>query len=182
MPHALIPLRQLRKACLLVSLLCLSPALLAATENAPAKAQETVRKVIWNDLMPPFDEKILERYERDEIPFGEMQIYMTEHGSKVVDKLNNVYAKVPGYLVPLNMNKKQMATEFLLVPTMGACIHVPPPPPNQIVYVTFPEGLKYQETAYTPYWVYGKLKTEKKTSEYSDAMYSMKADRVIEYQ
>lgn len=42
--------------------------------------------------------------------------------------------RVPGYLIPLDINKGR-ATEFLLVPWVGACIHTPPPPPNQIVYV-----------------------------------------------
>jgi hypothetical protein len=46
----------------------------------------------------------------------------------------NGVARVPGYMVPLEDNLEEV-TEFLLVPYPGACIHVPPPPPNQIVRV-----------------------------------------------
>jgi hypothetical protein len=42
--------------------------------------------------------------------------------------------RMPGYLLPLDITEGEV-TEFLLVPWVGACIHTPPPPPNQIVYV-----------------------------------------------
>ena len=32
-------------------------------------------------------------------------------------------------------DEQQTSDEFLLVPYFGACVHTPPPPPNQIVYV-----------------------------------------------
>jgi len=47
---------------------------------------------------------------------------------------------VDGYVLPLNWSEGR-ATEFLLVPWVGACIHTPPPPPNQMIHVTYPEGL-----------------------------------------
>jgi hypothetical protein len=49
-------------------------------------------------------------------------------------------SRVPGYMVPLEDNLEEV-TEFLLVPYPGACLHVPPPPPNQIVHVIM-EGNK----------------------------------------
>jgi hypothetical protein len=42
----------------------------------------------------------------------------------------NGVSRGPGYMVPLEDNLREV-TEFLLVPCPGACIHVPPPPPNQ---------------------------------------------------
>jgi hypothetical protein len=41
---------------------------------------------------------------------------------------------IAGYLLPLDFNPEG-TSEFLLVPYVGACIHVPPPPPNQVIYV-----------------------------------------------
>jgi uncharacterized protein len=55
-------------------------------------------------------------------------------------------ARVPGYMVPLEDNLDEV-TEFLLVPYPGACIHVPPPPPNQIIHVTME---KVKTTAVRP--------------------------------
>jgi hypothetical protein len=43
--------------------------------------------------------------------------------------------RLPGYIVPLEVSEEGRTTEFLLVPYFGACIHVPPPPSNQIVHV-----------------------------------------------
>ena len=48
--------------------------------------------------------------------------------------LNNTHVKIPGYLLPLNYDDGK-TTEFLLVPWVGACIHTPPPPQNQIIYI-----------------------------------------------
>ena len=41
---------------------------------------------------------------------------------------------LPGFVLPLEYEGKKVA-EFLLVARVGACIHTPPPPPNQIVHV-----------------------------------------------
>jgi uncharacterized protein len=42
--------------------------------------------------------------------------------------------RIPGYVVPIGFDGVGVK-QFLLVPYVGACIHVPPPPPNQIIYV-----------------------------------------------
>ena len=69
--------------------------------------------------------------------------------------LNDRRVRIPGYLLPLEFNGTEV-TEFLLVPTVGACIHVPPPPPNQMVHVTFNDGFETQGL-YTPVWVEGTM-------------------------
>lgn len=51
-----------------------------------------------------------------------------------VDELDGVLIALPGFVLPLEYEGKKV-TEFLLVPWVGACIHTPPPPPNQIVHV-----------------------------------------------
>jgi hypothetical protein len=48
---------------------------------------------------------------------------------------------MPGYIVPLEDDREEVK-EFLLVPSAGARIHVPPPPPNQIVHVVMAGGKK----------------------------------------
>jgi hypothetical protein len=42
---------------------------------------------------------------------------------------------IAGFMVPLEDDAAQ-SSEFLLVPYFGACIHLPPPPPNQMIHVT----------------------------------------------
>ncbi|WOH39216.1 DUF3299 domain-containing protein [Thalassotalea fonticola] len=47
--------------------------------------------------------------------------------------LDNQNIEMSGFLLPLEFEGKKIK-EFLLVPYVGACIHEPPPAPNQIVY------------------------------------------------
>lgn len=78
---------------------------------------------------------------------------------KMTSKLKNLdgkMVKLPGFAVPLDGDGNEF-TKFLLVPTLGACIHVPPPPPNQTVYVEESEGVSADLTYY-PIWVYGHLR------------------------
>ena len=73
-------------------------------------------------------------------------------------ELNGKEIKIPGYLLPLEYDEEKVI-EFLLVPYVGACIHSPPPPPNQIVHVTSEFGFVSSDL-YTPVWVEGEMKTE----------------------
>jgi uncharacterized membrane protein len=61
--------------------------------------------------------------------------------SAVNEALIGSSVRIPGYVLPLEF-KDRKAVEFLLVPTVGACIHTPPPPANQIVHVVYPEGIE----------------------------------------
>lgn len=67
----------------------------------------------------------------------------------------NQAVRMPGYLLPLEF-KGQAVTHFLLVPWVGACIHTPPPPPNQIVFVSVERPYPV-DSPYTPVWVKGRL-------------------------
>ncbi len=75
--------------------------------------------------------------------------------TSIVEGLNGQRVRIPGYLLPLEVSARKV-TEFLLVPYIGACIHVPPPPPNQIVYVKIVQNKSYQsKNLYDPVWVTG---------------------------
>ena len=76
----------------------------------------------------------------------------------VVPGLDGEQVRIPGYLLPLEFDGTA-TTEFLLVPYVGACIHVPPPPPNQIVHVKFDSGYE-NPGMFTPVWVEGHLSAE----------------------
>ena len=71
--------------------------------------------------------------------------------------LDNQLIRMPGYLLPLEFSG-QRVTEFLLVPYVGACIHTPPPPPNQIVYVK-PNKPVEVKSNFAPVWVTGRMST-----------------------
>lgn len=99
----------------------------------------------------------------------------------VVKELDGVQVKLPGYIVPLEVGEDGRVTEFLLVPYFGACIHVPPPPSNQIVHATSELGVKVDEL-YQPFWIEGPLKVEHASSELADAGYRMEAQKIYLYE
>ncbi len=60
----------------------------------------------------------------------------------VNESLNQKLLSISGYVVPIEWTSDLLLTEFLLVPYFGACIHSPPPPANQIIYVAMENGMK----------------------------------------
>ena len=75
--------------------------------------------------------------------------------ASVVEGLNGQRIRIPGYLLPLEISGSKV-TEFLLVPYVGACIHTPPPPPNQIVHVkVVPKNGFSAKKLYETVWVTG---------------------------
>jgi len=88
---------------------------------------------------------------------------------------------IPGFMVPLEDDLDKV-TEFLLVPYAGACIHVPPPPPNQIVYVKMDKSTKVQVTFTDPILVTGTLQISTVQSPYGDVSYDLSGESVVPYQ
>jgi len=85
---------------------------------------------------------------------------LTDMRTAIVEELDGQSVRIPGYLLPLEMSGLK-ATEFLLVPYVGACIHVPPPPRNQIVYVKVPPKKGYtSEDLFDPVWVTGVISAQ----------------------
>jgi hypothetical protein len=99
----------------------------------------------------------------------------------VVKSLDGQNIRLPGYIVPLEVSEEGRTTDFLLVPYFGACIHVPPPPSNQIVHVKSELGVKLDEL-YQPYWVEGPLQVKASSSELADAGYQMEAEKIYAYE
>jgi uncharacterized protein len=94
----------------------------------------------------------------------------------VVADLNGKLVSIGGYIVPLDFESTTIK-EFLLVPFVGACIHVPPPPANQIIYVKSEKGIEITGQ-FDPVTVKGTLKTETAFTGLADAGYSLTADSV----
>lgn len=78
-----------------------------------------------------------------------------QQGRAVNAELDGKIVRMPGYILPLEFSGKAI-TEFLLVPYVGACIHTPPPPPNQIVHVKTDKPVS-DVTVFSPVWVTGRL-------------------------
>jgi hypothetical protein len=94
----------------------------------------------------------------------------------VVDSLDGKTVHIGGYVVPLDFDATTIK-EFLLVPFVGACIHVPPPPANQIIYVKTEKGFDVRGS-FDPVYVTGKMKVSMTFTGLADAGYSIDAEKV----
>lgn len=147
----------------------------------------------WLELMPKSDQKAVEAMPEIDHDSPEAQGTFTQKGglkqaeglpavmysTKTLATMNGRDIRLGGYPVPLETDAKGRSTLFFLVPYPGACIHVPPPPPNQMVLVRYPKGLKLGDI-YNPLWVTGTLKVEKVSNDMADAAYALDAESVRE--
>lgn len=62
---------------------------------------------------------------------------------------------IKGFMMPLDYDSKAVA-EFLFMPYIPSCMHVPPPPPNQLILVKMAKGSKVTPT-FSPAEISGKL-------------------------
>jgi hypothetical protein len=97
--------------------------------------------------------------------------YLTGKGTPDLEALDGKVIKIPGFMVPLEDSQKAV-TEFLLVPTPQACIHVPAPPPNQMILIDMEKGHE-AKVEYGPIWVYGTLHLKSKKHQYGESSYTM---------
>ncbi|MCC2617625.1 DUF3299 domain-containing protein [Aestuariibacter halophilus] len=109
-------------------------------------------EVYWEDLVPSGQSQAQAPVNHD----GSM--VQQDLDAPVVHTYDGKTVKIPGFVVPLEGDGRN-TTAFLLVPYFGACIHVPPPPPNQIVYVKFPDGVPI-DNINDAIWVTGVLTTD----------------------
>ena len=98
----------------------------------------------------------------------------------VVPEMTDKAIRIPGFIVPVEFDDQQIITQFFLVPFFGACLHLPPPPPNQIIFVNYPEGIKL-DALYDPFWISGVLKTSLIENKIATATYSLDMQYFEEY-
>lgn len=160
-----------------------------ANQAAPDTSYKTLE---WTDLIPADDLEALlnppdyianiedgsaldaidSQMKNDGATITEDRYQQALVSSRVVPEYHDTTVRVPGFIVPIEFDDNQKITQFFLVPYFGACIHLPPPPPNQIIFVDFPKGL-ILEALYMPFWISGVLKTETIDNDVAMSAYSM---------
>lgn len=156
--------------------------------------------IIWEDLMPAGSGEALEkeytefykaleaRYAAlspdeglDVIEEGSELDYMPQLGGfDTVPELDGMLIRIPGYVVPFDFDLNNKQSSFLLAPYMGACIHTPPPPPNQIIHVEADPAVKVDDI-WTAYWLEGTLRTETQESDLAAAAYTLELTKIEPY-
>lgn len=105
-----------------------------------------------------------------------MKEMQPDDGNDVAGYLDGKTVKIAGYVTPLTFDGDNVV-EFLFVPYHGACIHVPPPPANQIVYVTKAKGLS-ADALFEPFWLIGKLRVQPINTIVANTGYWVESARV----
>lgn len=157
---------------LLLSLTVLVPQL------AMAQEESDVLTLDWIDLIPESERNQFDAMGMPEIDHSGGVMEQSKVGT-VRQELNGSQVKIPGFVIPLEGDEDSV-TEFLLVPYFGACIHVPPPPPNQIIYVKFKEGAPVHRL-WDVIYVVGTLKTETIDSELAQTGYLIEGVDIEDY-
>ncbi len=160
------------------------PAHFAAT----ALANEEPTELSWEDLLPEGEDAGAgNNVNHDVVPLfddmsGEMGGFPpVQYGTfNTVEDLDGAYVKIPGFALALEYSTQGKVKEFLLVPYFGACVHVPPPPPNQIVYIQSEEDVQLRGI-WDPVWVIGTLKAERNYNDLGNAAYTLDLERLEEY-
>lgn len=175
-------------------------ALLAVTGVRSANAATAARELKWEELIPfDLDKMIaqaipsgivqhgqLSRPQRGTLPLdegvpdpvtgGSSLKSLQPAGSEVVAELNGTRVRMRGFVVPLGFEGSKVKA-FLLVPYVGACIHVPPPPANQIVFIEAPKpfeiGNMFEAVAVT-----GTLRTQAMTNDIASFGYQLAAEQI----
>ncbi len=139
----------------------------------------------WPDLMPTDYrlESVLADYDVSGLSDTDSQavamlreIERELERAPVVHELDGKRVRLPGYALPLEY-VGELTSEFLLVPFYGACIHVPPPPLNQVVYVKAQGGVAVRKL-FDTLWVTGRITVRRTDSEWGDAGYTLHAESI----
>lgn len=139
------------------------------------------RAVTWDDLMPADQDELMAKarvaalirgaphgsFSDQNLPMNQLQPGLF----RTIEALNGAHVRIKGYLVPLDM-AAGTTKEFLLVPYYGACIHAPPPPPNQTIHVRSAKPVKIGSLS-AAVEIEGIMSTIKVMSEMGDAAYSL---------
>lgn len=153
---------------------------LASVAVPPAAYAATAREISWDDLIPPGVPyaEIIGEGEIDQNNDTWRPIY-DANATRLNADLHGAYVRIPGFIIPIELAAEGVI-EFVLVPYVGACIHTPPPPPNQLVLVRTVDPWP-NDNLWDPVWVIGRMSTQLMSTEVGETGYAMNADRMEAY-
>ena len=106
--------------------------------------------------------------------------YENGRASDTLRKLDGKLVRVPGFVVPLD-DATEDGAEFLLVPYYGACVHTPPPPPNQMAFVQMAGRRSVRLALFDAIWMEGTLRIKNVDSPYGQVGFEIEGLAVKPY-
>lgn len=170
------------------------PLLLALLMALPLQADEP-KEFTWDELMPedytlslsdligdsdfdPYSFDMIDDFspEAERMMDNMLQVLAS---APVRGELDGMMISIPGFVVPLEAEQSKVF-RFFLVPYFGACIHVPPPPSNQIIDVHFEPGTEV-EYLWDAVWITGRLTTVTYSHDMGTAGYRLEAFQITPF-
>lgn len=175
--------------------------LIVASAPAVSADAQSYEEIDWTELMPAEDlsallnrpaflddiadgsaQDALDSFQQRQLEDEQAQQYQAALSStRVIQGFDGKAIRIPGFIVPLEQNEDKEVTRFFIVPYFGACLHMPPPPPNQILYVESEQGITL-ENLYDPYWFEGIVSIEQKVDAMGTSAYSLSLDNYALYE
>ena len=140
-----------------------------------------IKKLKWLELVPKYAyDFVPESGVTEEMWEDEDFLKKVESAGLLINKsLIGQKIRIDGFMVPLDFDYGEALTveEFVLVPDAGMCIHVPPPPPNQMIFIKLkaPTKVRYM---YQPIAIEGILKNTAPIEKVYNSIYEMQADKL----
>ena len=140
-----------------------------------------IREIDWEDLVPPGvpPAEIVGMGTMDRQNDTWRPTY-DENATKLNTSLDGKTVRLPGFIIPMDIGAKGV-TSFILVPYVGACIHVPPPPANQLVFVSTTTPWP-QDDLWDPVWVTGLLSARLQSTDIAEIGYRIDANKIESYE
>lgn len=132
-----------------------------------------------NDMTQEEIDKLMDGSEESNAELARLEAAFSY--APVVPELDGRRVKLPAYVTPLDFDNQMLLKEFLLVPYMGACIHTPPPPANQVVFAKSEEMVELS-SPYQAVWAIGTLKADTIQSGLAEAGYQLEVETVLPYE
>jgi uncharacterized protein len=154
------------------------------TELMPAEDLSALlnRPAFLDDIADGSAQDALDNFQQRQLEDEQAQQYQAALSStRVIQGFDGKAIRIPGFIVPLAQNEDKEVTRFFIVPYFGACLHMPPPPPNQILYVESEQGITL-ENLYDPYWFEGIVSIEQKVDAMGTSAYSLSLDNYALYE
>ena len=154
--------------------------LIAAGALPTLAAADQVIDLNWEDLLPETG-NTARKTPRGVVQHGGAQFDSQEIDyGRVRTDWNGKTIRLPGFMIPIDYAGAEV-TAFILVPYFGACVHVPPPPPNQLVFVTA-EKPYASDGLFEAVNVTGIIDTDSTSTRLAEIGYSLSADRIESYE
>lgn len=140
---------------------------------------EEIIDLDWVDLLPEGETAIPNEMrgliQHDDAPLQSLQ----PSSSEVRADWNGKIVRLPGFIVPIDYSGSGVVA-FILVPFVGACVHVPPPPANQLVFVTTQTPYE-TEGLFEPVNVVGMFGVSSLSTQLAEIGYALSADMIEPY-